>query len=204
MIDPSPSTAPDGVLADPEAGVRGLAVQVQRPDADAPDAPAERRLRHYKVSPLPVLKPDEAPSDRQDLLLALYGQICTSWRELVGVRFKLLALVPSVSLLILVQLLSSAGIGEGLTPVVKTGIAVIGLVVVAGLLVYELRNSQLHDDLISRGRRIEEELGVDTGQFRGRRIASGWLIKHDRALALVYGAALLSWALAIAVIWLQP
>jgi hypothetical protein len=200
MVDPTPSP----VLADPESGIPGLVVQAQRPNDDAPDVAAERRLRHYTVSPLPVLKPDHTPSNRQDLLLALYGQICTSWRELVGVRFKLLALVPSVSLLVLVQLLSSTGVGAGLTLIVKTGIAVVGLIVVSGLLVYELRNSELHDDMISRGRRIEEELGVDTGQFRGRRIAAKWLIKHDRALALVYGAALLSWALAIVVIWLQP
>ena len=34
----------------------------------------------------------------------------------------------------------------------------------------------------SRGSRIEEELGVDTGQFRGKLEASIFLIKHSNAI----------------------
>ena len=71
-----------------------------------------------------------------------------------------------------------------------------GLVATLGLLIYELRNSQLHDDLISRGRKIEDELGVDTGVFRGRKVAKG-LIKHDYATLLIYGAALVAWVTSI-------
>ena len=55
------------------------------------------------------------------------------------------------------------------SPKLRLLFACLGLVVTLGLLIYELRNSQLHDDLISRGRKIEDELGVDTGVFRGRR-----------------------------------
>ena len=42
-------------------------------------------------------------------------------------------------------------------------------------------NSRFYDDLISRARRIEEELGIDTGQFRGSKDASNKLINHSVA-----------------------
>ena len=50
--------------------------------------------------------------------------------------------------------------GEGLTAGAGIAIAVFGLLVTLSLFVYDQRNSQLHDELISRGRRIEKELGV--------------------------------------------
>jgi hypothetical protein len=74
------------------------------------------------------------------------------------------------------------------SPKLRSIFACLGLVVT--------RNSQLHDDLISRGRKIEDELGVDTGVFRGRKVAKG-VIKHDHATFLIYGAALIAWLAAI-------
>jgi hypothetical protein len=50
--------------------------------------------------------------------------------------------------------------------------------------------NHFYDDLFSRGRRIEEELGIDTGQFRGRLNPSNWLIQHDVVTNLIYGTAL--------------
>ena len=55
-----------------------------------------------------------------------------------------------------------------LLAVIQTGVALFGLTVTYALFVYDQRNSQLHDDLISRGRRIELELSVHTGHFMGR------------------------------------
>lgn len=132
-----------------------------------------------------------------EILKTLYEQTCSSWHVLIDIRFKLLGFVPAVSVVVLANLLASEGTAGGLSPAMKIGIAVLGLVATFALLIYDLRNSELHDDLISRGRKIEELWGVHTGQFRGRLKSSNWLIKHDRATALIYGSALIGWALGI-------
>src|SRR5262245_66090238 len=44
-------------------------------------------------------------------------------------------------------------------------LAVVGFCVTYAMWSYDQRNDGLYDDLISRGRKLEEELGVDTGIF---------------------------------------
>ena len=155
-----------------------------------------RESRKYAASPLPTLRGSREPADRE-ILLALYAQVCVTWRELIGTRFKLLGLVPTISVLLQAAILSGDGFGKGLSPLTKIGLAVFGFLATLGLLIYDLRNSELHDDLISRGRKIEEELGVDTGQFRGRLGRSHWFISHSIALLLIYGTAILGWVVAL-------
>ena len=82
---------------------------------------------------------------------------------------------------------------------IKLLFAILGLLATIGLLISELRNSQLHDDLISRGRKIEDELGIDTGVFKGRTDAR-LFIKHDVAIFLIYGVALTGW---LGAIWIS-
>lgn len=153
--------------------------------------------RHYDANPLPVLREDIDVRAGKDELIALYEQICASWHVLIDIRFKLLGFVPAVSVVLLANLLSSEGAARGLSSAIKIGVAALGFVATLALLIYDLRNSELHDDLISRGRKIEEFWGVHTGQFRGRLKSSNWLIKHDRATALIYGSALIGWAFGI-------
>ena len=83
------------------------------------------------------------------------------------------------------------------------GISIVGLMITIALLVYERRNSELYDDLISRGRKIEEEVGVDTGQFLGRRRARLPVLKHDATIYIIYICSMIAWliAIAIVVIW---
>jgi hypothetical protein len=131
---------------------------------------------------------DVLDGPRRETLTLLYGEVCSSWRELVGVRFKLLALVPTVSVFALVALLTR----DRAPTAVMVGICCFGIVVTTALLLYDQRNSQLHDELISRGRRIESELGVETGLFRGRPGSWG-IVKHDIALFIVYTASLAAW-----------
>jgi hypothetical protein len=183
MAEPGTPHAPLLVPLASEERLRSLEERIAALERhDAPGARA-RQGRHYQASPLPFLQPDGTSPPRESALLVFYTQACSTRRELVAVRFKLLAQVPSVSLLLLVQLLPSTGVGGGPTVAVKTGLALAGFIAVLGFFIYDLRNSTLHDDLISRARRIEEELGVDTGQFRGRLKARSWLVKHDRAWA---------------------
>ena len=65
-----------------------------------------RQGRSYKTSPLPVFKNDRQEPDRETILLSLYAEICSSWRMLTDVRFKLLGFVPTVSVAALIALLS--------------------------------------------------------------------------------------------------
>ena len=71
--------------------------------------------------------------------MKLYDQTCQTWRELIGVRFKLLAVVPAASILGLAALFSSEGAGKGLSSFQRLVIAGVGLTVTFGLLVYDLR-----------------------------------------------------------------
>lgn len=165
------------------------------------------RGRSYTTTTLPTL---EAESERAQLtrnefqlLSAMYGEVCASWRTLTDVRFKLLALVPAISGLALADLFSEGGIVRSDSRLVRAAFCVFGLLVTLGLRVYDLRNSDLYDDLISRGRKLEEELGVRTGHFRGR-LKATWPIQHDAAIALIYGTAIIAWLAASAVVLLFP
>jgi hypothetical protein len=162
----------------------------------------ERCGRHYAASTLPVFQAGVEPPVRQDDLKWLYGEICSSWRMLTDVRFKLLGFVPTVSVVILISLLSRDAPGTGLTSMMRMAVSVFGLLITLALYIYERRNSELYDDLVSRGRRIEKELGIDTGQFLGRKDPKSRLIQHDVAINLIYGTALAGWLFALATNWL--
>lgn len=155
--------------------------------------PALPSDRAYETSSLPVFSDDRDIGAGREELRTLYDQICTSWRGLIEIRFKLLGFVPAVSILLIAGLLSDETPTKNLSISAKLLIAVLGLAATFALFIYDIRNSALHDDLISRGRKIEELWGIHTGQFRGRLVASNWLVKHDRATALIYGSALIGW-----------
>jgi hypothetical protein len=59
-----------------------------------------------------------------------------------------------------------------------------------GCAISQLRNAL---DLISRARKIEKELGIDTGQFLGRLKPPHVFLQHDASTNLIYGTALLGW-----------
>ncbi|HEX9989020.1 MAG TPA: hypothetical protein VGE45_11160 [Chloroflexia bacterium] len=186
-----------------------------------------RGSRHYQPTVLPTLLSD-ATGSRDDfpILQLLYTELSNNWRQLTDVRFKLLALVPTVSLFLLVGLLSpdttrqdkidpaSSKIVETtitkqpINPLVKIAIAFLGLSITGGLYIYEIRNSDLYNDLTSRARRIETELKVDTGIFRGRPEpekkllgiipGNAFVIEHSLAINIIYWASILGWILALA------
>lgn len=154
----------------------------------------ERRRRQYKCSKLPVLREDCETHRDRELRLKLYAQVCSVWKQLVGVRFRLLGFVPGVSIVLLRTVLSKSE--ESLTQSGKLLICALGLAVTYGLFVYDWRNSELHDDLISRARKIEDDLGIDTGIFRGRLKGAG-LYYHGVATGVIYTATMLAWFIAI-------
>ena len=155
--------------------------------------------RKYKSTALPTVSDYRG---NRDLLLKLYEETAANWRQLTEVRFHLLALVPAVSILLVATVLSEEGPGKGLSGLGKVAIAVFGFLITLGLLIYDLRNSQFYDDLISRGRKIEGELGVHTAIFAGRlkpKPSYPW-INHSVATGVIYGSSLVAWIVAAVMI----
>ena len=119
-------------------------------------------------------------------------------RDLTDVRFKLLAFVPTIS-----------GAAVGLVGRRPTGaelisVGALGLAATLGIVLYELRNTAIHDYALDRAQRLEAKLGIVSAFQPGR---SGGLYSErpgrgvagrDRGLALVYGAAVGGWAYLLA------
>jgi hypothetical protein len=143
-------------------------------------------------------------------LAADYSETLSMIRMLTDVRFKLLALVPTVSALGVV-VAADRRVGDAI------GISLIGLVATLGFVVYDLRNSQLYSAAMHRAKALEKRMalrpsnarcGVDTADPKiaggmvserpGTLRLAGVLIKHDRGLALVYSAAITGWVYILA------
>jgi hypothetical protein len=134
-----------------------------------------------------------------DRLRLDYQQTTDLLGTLTDVRFKLLALVPT---------LSGAAVaftGRPTAPVQLLALGGLGLVATLGVLVYDLRNSEIYDYAIRRAQRIENELSISLGSdgepgglFSERPTGTirlfGFTVDRDRGLALVYSAALGGWA----------
>jgi|SRR5215217_3110160 len=137
----------------------------------------------------------------QDIGIAKYNEMCATFRMLTDVRFKLLALIPPVAALALTAIVSEKGPLEGASRFVRFAAAVFGLLVTAGLSIYEARNSQLYRGLVQRAQRTEIEIGIEDGVFADRDVGTRSLISHRSALTLVYGVVLIAWiAAAISVL----
>jgi hypothetical protein len=139
-------------------------------------------------------------SGPDELLRLDYGETTQVVRLLTDIRFKLLALVPSL-----------AGTGVAVlsmqsSPAARFTVGLVGLAATLGIFVYELRNTQLYDAAVHRAKFLEQRLafpsaagGVSGGVYSERprrtvRLLGVMLVWHDRGLALVYGAAVAGWA----------
>jgi len=142
-----------------------------------------------------------------------YAQINNNFRFLAEVRFKLLALVPTLggaAVFVLSNIglkagVSSAGSFDELLLVLFVG--TVGFLALLGITLYDLRNSELYNALIHRAKHLETQLNLQGspgglkistlgGQFnerphQGRRfiLRAG----HDLSLALIYGPLLGAW-----------
>jgi len=121
-------------------------------------------------------------------------------RTLTDVRFKLLALVPTLCGTAIGLLGRPRAAAELL------GVGLLGLFATLGILLYELRNSELVDYATERAAHLETSLGLESGlgapgpgglfaERPGRTVhLFGVTVGHDRGLSLVYGAALAGWS----------
>ncbi|MEM9607829.1 MAG: hypothetical protein AAGA99_10445 [Actinomycetota bacterium] len=132
----------------------------------------------------------------RDDLRAMHQEVAAAWRQLTDVRFKLLALIPVVSGIGLFSLLDTSSAAASSPQWARSLAAAFGAVITVGLYLYDRRNSQLYDDLISRGKHLEHAMGFSSGVFQGR-LKSTTPISHGAALRVIYSATLLAWLLVL-------
>ncbi len=146
------------------------------------------------------------PSGTQlDRLRLDYAQTTDLMRQITDVRFKLLALVPTLSGA------AVAVLGRPSSAAELLAVGLLGLIATLGVLVYELRNTQLYDYALHRAQVLERHLGsisigestLNGGLFSDRpartlRLFSLLPVDRDAGLILVYGAAIAGWTYLLA------
>jgi hypothetical protein len=144
-------------------------------------------------------------SDPRDQLSADYEQTTSLIQTLTDVRFKLLAFVPTISGAAI------AVLGRGRSTAELLAVGLLGLTATFGIVIYELRNTQIYDYAVHRAKELERRLQFISifdetkagGLFserpgRGFRIFGLARVWHDRGLSLVYGAAIGGWSYVVA------
>jgi hypothetical protein len=147
-----------------------------------------------------------------------YEQINENFRFLADVRFKLLALVPTLggaAVFVLTRAGLQTGGGQSSSTSELLTVIVVGLfgwLATLGITLYDQRNSELYNALIHRAKHLEEEFGVPStpgglkktnvgGQFNERPEKQRWFVfkaGHDLGLALIYGPLLGAWLFPLA------
>ena len=108
-----------------------------------PNSDHKRRMLSFakKTRVLKPVGPDPTEAQQQ-ILLAAYAEVCSTWRNLHDARFKLLGLLPLVTLGVLAlsprpEETQIAGLAAAVI------VTALGWAVSHGLHVYDQRNSQL-------------------------------------------------------------
>ena len=144
--------------------------------------------------------------DSDDRLRLDYEQTTELSRTLLDVRFKLLAFVPTIAGA------AVALVGKGKPSGAELlGVGILGLLATFGVLLYELRNTQVYTATLRHGRALERLLGLGAGgehtgpadllaqappaHARPFGLAS---LGQEHAVAIVYGAALAGWSYLVA------
>jgi hypothetical protein len=130
---------------------------------------------------------------RHDMARLIYKQLCEGWRTLTQVRFQLLSFYLTGSAVAEVYVLVNIGGEHPLSANLLAAIAALGLVVSIALAIAEQRNTALHDDMVRRGAKLEDEWGISDGFFRTLRPRSR--LHFGVASGIVYTTAIVAWAL---------
>ena len=131
------------------------------------------------------------PSSREERLRALekeYGKVCSNFRTLTDIRFRLLGLLP------IIAAAAAAFKFDTLAPISRFTLAIFGLVATIGLITYNSRNDQLYNELVGRAAAIERCLALQDGYFTQR--PNSWLqfrfgfvkweISHGYGIGTIY------------------
>jgi hypothetical protein len=144
--------------------------------------------------------PAARTAEQADRLRLDYQQTTGLLGAINDVRFKLLALVPTLSGA------AVAVLGRPSSTAVLLGVGLIGLVATVGVLLYELRNTQLYHYGLRRAQKLERQLGLMSlddgvgpgGLYSDRptsalRLFGVLPVDRDAGLTLVYSAAIAGW-----------
>jgi hypothetical protein len=144
--------------------------------------------------------PAPRTAEATDLLRLDYQQTIGLLAGISDVRVKLLALVPTLSGA------AVAVLGRPSSTAELLAVGLIGLIATLGVLLYELRNTQLYDYGLRRAQWLERELGLGSmpggetpgGLFSDRpgrtlRLFGVLPVDRDAGLGLVYSAAIAGW-----------
>lgn len=130
-------------------------------------------------------------SDRDELLRLEYEYASRLLGNLTEIRFKLLALVPTLSGAVV------AFVSSGRSGVELLAIGGLGAAATSGVLAYELRNGELRRRATDRVNRLESELfsaGPLVGGYgRTPKLFGVVPASHRLGVGLVYGAAIGGW-----------
>ncbi len=164
-------------------------------------APVRGGLPRGRPCPASAVPSVRVEAERRELLRFDYEQTTGLVRSLADIRFRLIAFVPTIA---------GATVGlvsNGASAAQLVGVSLLGFVATAGVLMYELGNTQLYDAAIVRAKVLEERLQFPSvqseegvgGPFserpaRGVQLLGTVTARHDRGLALVYAAAFAGWA----------
>jgi hypothetical protein len=167
---------------------------------------AEARFEWQSRIEVPSRPPFSSPAEcirRPDRKLD-YEQSLETYRQLADIRFKLLALVPTLSAAAVALLTTT----EAIPRWERLGLAGLGFLATLGIVLYDQRNTQFYNGAIGRVQELEKKLGFEPaggdregGLFRSRkehatRHLFGLPINHDLGLALVYAPVLGAWVFA--------
>ena len=158
----------------------------------------DNRLRDYSLTDIPTI---DNISGKDDLLKQIYSEVNSNYRNLADIRFKLLGFVPAISVIAWVELINKINPADVQKSIFGLAVALLALRIIFGIRIYDQRNDELYNDLVSRGRKIESELNINTGIFNGRLKANKvdiFLkkdINHGRALNLIYSSVVIGWIL---------
>jgi hypothetical protein len=159
-------------------------------------------MRNYNLTDLPTMDKDKGIDKNKevDILKEIYNETNSNYRNLADIRFKLLGFVPAISVLAWTELYKNILVDTVINTISGMVITMLGLSITYGIRIYDNRNNELYNDLVSRARKIEDELGIHTGNFRGRLEANkkdvfGKTINHGRALNIIYLSVFIGWGL---------
>jgi hypothetical protein len=138
---------------------------------------------------------EEAMDDnRREALIKEYGEVCSNFRTLTDIRFKLLALLPTATAAATAFKGDLADGGSFVFPL-------FGLIATIGLVTYNTRNDQLYDELVGRAASIERNLGLADGAFANRPhawlsfrlLGIKWKVDHRTGVGTIYLACIAVW-----------
>lgn len=139
----------------------------------------------------------EDPEGALEIRRLLYSEAMSAWRQLTDVRFRLMSMLPALSIVAFVPLLLLLRDHDWLPLLAGALLSSLGLALTHGLHIYEQRNDGLYDDLISRARRLEFEMGVRNGLMMGRVKGPNKYINHGRGRWWVFASVKAAWSVTV-------